>query len=583
MAGDDGESMKVQKPERFFACGLLAVFILVLFSLSYVAWFAPRDFVGYAGSGSLTPIVQPVTSVPSPQCTLGAGGTTLFSVAPIQGGTTLCRNQISSGSFFCPEPVFIQACMDDGGNAVLNYCAHGYCGNKVLEMTFEQSPFVDTSGAGNAVSCSTCPQQTAVGRRGKGALVDGKFIDVPTLGTFMTPTFTVLMWVKPLSALGSGQRTIIGNKNLVQGTLQGYSLTISGPTVPFTSGSIALASESGPVSHRAATAQNIITFDDWNHVAAVVDVIAGTAQIYRNGVDMRASGSVLQSLTALTGTWRIGTFDGELDEVRIVPRLLSEFEIKRDMARAFSCGNGFFEGTALGGIEECDDGATVDGDGCSATCIVEQGFSCTGASGATSVCNPTTCTSAQFCVDNNFGNSCVAGTCVNECVDLDGASEESLFIQSGTAPTIDYCSDLRLYFDEGDTTSRLPEGNLLVEFACGVGEQTYYVIGGACKDGALIDETHGIPFVGCYDTDNGNNPTEQGTARVNKQGTVPEYNDGVWHTDYCFYDGTGPFLDPTGNNGRFNKLREFYCDASGEIMNGFVGCPNGCSNGGRKP
>ena len=117
----------------------------------------------------------------------------------------------------------------------------------------------------------------------------------------------------------------------------------------------------------------------------------------------------------------------------------------------------------------------------------------------------------------------------------------------------------------------------MVEFACSVGAQSYYVIGGACKDGALIDETYGIPFVGCYDTDNGNNPTEQGTARD---------DEGVWHTDYCFYGGTnGPFLDPAGNNGRFNMLREFYCDGATikEAMYDPTSCPNGCSNWGCNP
>jgi cysteine-rich repeat protein len=39
----------------------------------------------------------------------------------------------------------------------------------------------------------------------------------------------------------------------------------------------------------------------------------------------------------------------------------------------FLCGNGILEGT-----EACDDGATVAGDGCSATCTIEAGFTCVG-------------------------------------------------------------------------------------------------------------------------------------------------------------------------------------------------------------
>ena len=44
------------------------------------------------------------------------------------------------------------------------------------------------------------------------------------------------------------------------------------------------------------------------------------------------------------------------------------------------CGDGVIEGT-----EQCDDGNTVNGDGCSSTCQVESGFTCNGAS-------PTNCT-----------------------------------------------------------------------------------------------------------------------------------------------------------------------------------------------
>ena len=45
-----------------------------------------------------------------------------------------------------------------------------------------------------------------------------------------------------------------------------------------------------------------------------------------------------------------------------------------------NCGNG-----TLDAGETCDDGATVDGDGCSSTCFVEDRWSC---SGAPSVCTP---------------------------------------------------------------------------------------------------------------------------------------------------------------------------------------------------
>jgi uncharacterized repeat protein (TIGR01451 family) len=82
------------------------------------------------------------------------------------------------------------------------------------------------------------------------------------------------------------------------------------------------------------------------------------------------------------------------------------------ICQATVCGNGNREGT-----EACDDGNTTSGDGCSATCTVETGFNCTGAT--PSVCT-TTCgdglrAGAEACDDQNTtnGDGCSA-TCTVE-------------------------------------------------------------------------------------------------------------------------------------------------------------------------
>jgi cysteine-rich repeat protein len=57
----------------------------------------------------------------------------------------------------------------------------------------------------------------------------------------------------------------------------------------------------------------------------------------------------------------------------------------------------------------CDDGNTVDGDGCSSTCLVETGWTCTGGNMARpDVCflNPTACAATKdfgfkSCADSN--------------------------------------------------------------------------------------------------------------------------------------------------------------------------------------
>lgn len=48
-----------------------------------------------------------------------------------------------------------------------------------------------------------------------------------------------------------------------------------------------------------------------------------------------------------------------------------DLDLIGDACDPLSCGDGF-----VGALEECDDGGVVPGDGCSATCTVESGFSC---------------------------------------------------------------------------------------------------------------------------------------------------------------------------------------------------------------
>jgi|GEM_PF-2415435 len=67
-----------------------------------------------------------------------------------------------------------------------------------------------------------------------------------------------------------------------------------------------------------------------------------------------------------------------------------------------TCGNGVLEGE-----EECDDDNNDNGDGCSATCAVEAGFSCDTAS-------PSVCTDYDECEGENGGDNCnTNASCTN--------------------------------------------------------------------------------------------------------------------------------------------------------------------------
>jgi cysteine-rich repeat protein len=72
------------------------------------------------------------------------------------------------------------------------------------------------------------------------------------------------------------------------------------------------------------------------------------------------------------------------------------------------CGDGVVDAA-----EECDDGGVTIGDGCSASCEIEDGFECTG---QPSVCVATSCpVNPAFCDDHNecTVESCQATNCVN--------------------------------------------------------------------------------------------------------------------------------------------------------------------------
>ena len=135
-----------------------------------------------------------------------------------------------------------------------------------------------------------------------------------------------------------------------------------------------------------------IPLSQWSHVAIVSN--ADTATVYINSQSAGA-----KTLTVPTGTANIrigwdgctiencGTnrqFNGIIDEVAIYNRTLTASEVQQHYENGLAgkgycevitpvCGDGF-----IGYGEECDDGNTVSGDGCSATCIVEAGYVCIG-------------------------------------------------------------------------------------------------------------------------------------------------------------------------------------------------------------
>jgi len=147
-----------------------------------------------------------------------------------------------------------------------------------------------------------------------------------------------------------------------------------------------------------------------------------------------------------------------------------------------ACGDG-----VVSVLEPCDDGGTAPGDGCSATCTVEQGFTCTG---QPSVCTPVPgqdCTDAIVASDGftftgsniaNWGDDLDFPTA--PCTDVGGAGFDS--------PEIVFSVDLLA-------------GQLLQVREFGTLDVVMHILGGTCADGALCaastdfnETTTGVQF-----------------------------------------------------------------------------------------
>ena len=107
------------------------------------------------------------------------------------------------------------------------------------------------------------------------------------------------------------------------------------------------------------------------------------------------------------------------------------------------CGDGVREGS-----EACDDGAQIDGDGCSASCTVEDGWTCSENEAGLSTCRPATPTDcgngmkegSEACDDGNK----VSGDGCSELCAVEGGftcSENEVGLSTCQAEILTECGD----------------------------------------------------------------------------------------------------------------------------------------------
>jgi len=396
-----------------------------------------------------------------------------FSVTTTAG----CTLRSTTKELFCPTDVYVQRCMLDGANNVLNYCMNGFCGNSVLTMNFNDDlkQIGDTSGAMNRESCASCPVQILSGRVGRSMNFDGsKWIEMADFGKYVPPQFTILVWVKPSSVIGLDKGVLLTNSE--GDNVDGFTLSVNGPDPnnPLVGGpgslTVSVVNQQISAFAYSDTTKGAIRFNDWNHIAIVFD--KGVVTIYHDAIEKTHSASTHAKDVPVdfTTPWRIGRFItskndyiGEIDELRVVPRVMSLQEIQREIASAITCGNGFLEDITIGGTEECDDGNTVDFDTCDASCKKE--------------CPAKSCGAAEIC-EIQSGNT--GGICVCQDIDVDSYGD----VTCGGTDCND--GDATLYqflngYVDGDSDGQGSGSELQICSGTAL-PQTHVTTGGDCDD-----------------------------------------------------------------------------------------------------
>ncbi len=189
-------------------------------------------------------------------------------------------------------------------------------GGLVLHMNDQMkssSIWSDMSGYDNHGSVFGAATPPAATPGALGYVFDGvdDYVDALNNESLNFTTFTISIWVKPVSLIGS--IGVIGNN--------AYILKTTGDEIRLTTPSISDLTSSGA----------LLSVNEWNHII-VTFIVNGTTYFYSNGKLISSTASGLINFP--TDNLRLGTvsdtdFNGSIDEVRIYNRALSATEIKR--------------------------------------------------------------------------------------------------------------------------------------------------------------------------------------------------------------------------------------------------------------
>ncbi len=224
-----------------------------------------------------------------------------------------------------------------------------------------------------------------LGKLGSALYFDGATSDVRLNANMLDSlgAITVTAWVKSNNPQPS-QSTIVGFRSQ-----SGNSTMLLGVSGVNPTGYTFSNYKNG--SQSFAIQQTKMNYGQWEMVTGTWDGITGMAKIYVNGVlqDTNFLGT-FKGIMSQDDFLRFGwddymsywRYSGAMDEIAIFNRELSQSEI-RDLYNKNMAGNSYCSATPLAACgnsvlestEQCDDGGTINGDGCSSTCAVESNVS----------------------------------------------------------------------------------------------------------------------------------------------------------------------------------------------------------------
>lgn len=252
------------------------------------------------------------------------------------------------------------------------------CGNGIVEANEQCDDGNATTGDG----CASCNLEITCGS-GQ-TLVVQRSANTPLLIPDNTPagitrpiniTNTGVV-AKAVAVLNAVSHNFVGDLNVTLDTPTGTNLSLA--------------------LRRGSSGRNFVStiFDD-AAASAITSIVAG-GNPYRGRFRPETAFGTIVGQNA-NGNWNLKTIDaGNADAGTTV-----SWTLGLCVAPPPVCGNGTVE---IG--EVCDDMNTMAGDGCSATCTVEQGYGCTGTapSVCTFTCGNGTVTGNEQCDDGNTNN-----------------------------------------------------------------------------------------------------------------------------------------------------------------------------------